>query len=173
MRLVLACSLDSFIGALAMQLWGRRRLNSFLVVCAFTFCDCAASIYGAALARSTHNLTASLTPFNVAVCLGAAMVLVVLAAELTHKVLWFLPILLSADNLISALNGDLAVGAPDLSSGVMSAGMSVLGILAAKQLTGRIERTALTLAYSRCSWQGSRLSYKGLQMALLPEGNTD
>lgn len=145
MRLSLFFSIDSFVGAFFMVAISRRRLSYAAIVGAFALCDALAGALGTMWAAG-HSAPTWIHAHTLPVGLSVSVTLLMLAAKRDDRSLWFLPALLSLDNLLGGLNGAFhSVAAPWI-SGVTSAAFAALGMLAGRVLKERSPRMQRAIA---------------------------
>lgn len=129
MQHLILCSLDSLVGAFAMQFCGIGRLSRARVVIAFGLCDLLASIAGAILAASAHPLaTAVENGWLTKAALIMIPIVAIVAADRSRRLLWLLPVVFAVDNLFSGWAGNFPNAFLALSTGLASASFAGLGI---------------------------------------------
>ena len=147
------CSLDSLVGAFALQFYSSGRLSRARIVAAFGLCDLLAAMAGALLFVSGHPLGAEYADSSVIrTVLFTIPIAVIVAANRYRKVLWLLPVIFCLDNLFYGWAGYFPGAFPCLSSGCISALFADCGILFTSIVTSqtvrfrRVTNVALALA---------------------------
>lgn len=136
---LILCSLDSLVGAIALQSYGAGRLSRARIVTAFALCDLLASMVGAWLTSAGHPMNAAYADsWPLKIVLFMIPIAVIAAANRFRKSLWILPIVFCIDNLFYGSAGYFPNAIFCLSGGLLSALFADLGILLTSMVAPRI-----------------------------------
>lgn len=145
---LILCSLDSLVGAFAMQFCSRGRLGRWRIVIAFGLCDLLASLAGVLLAASVRPSAAIEDGWLIKAAMLLVPIIAIAAADRSRKLLWLLPVVFSADNLFSGWAGDFPNAFVALSTGLVSASFAGFGIALASMAAAQVTRFKFALRFA-------------------------